>query len=117
MREVYHELDKQVTRPHLRKWMDDNKRIFLLPHPEETLFISQIFSLPKFQALIKRKQLLTSGPAADPFIIASAKIKGACVVTEESKKDSVVRIPTVCEHFNIDCTNLEGLMEREDWKF
>ena len=52
-----------------------------------------------------------------PFIVAAAKVINGCVVTEESKKPNAPNIPNVCEYFNIECTNLQGFMEREGWKF
>ncbi|MCZ6821218.1 MAG: DUF4411 family protein [Calditrichaeota bacterium] len=63
------------------------------------------------------KQRLKGTPVADPFVIASARIRQACVVTEEGKKKNAARIPNVCEYFGVDCTNLEGFMERERWRF
>ncbi|WP_396770910.1 DUF4411 family protein [Microcystis aeruginosa] len=54
---------------------------------------------------------------ADPFIIAAAKIKDGCVITEEALKPNAPKIPTVCQHFSIDFTNVQGLMEREGWQF
>ena len=30
---------------------------------------------------------------------------------------NAVKIPNVCEHFGVDCTNLEEFMEREKWRF
>ena len=92
-------------------------QIFLLPQPEETEFVREIFALPQFLTLIKQKYLLTNKPLADPFVIASAKVKGACVVTEETKSNTAIRIPNVCEYYGIDCICLEELMERKGWKF
>lgn len=61
--------------------------------------------------------MLVGDPAADPFVIARAKIIGGCVVTEEKLKPNAAQIPNVCDHFGIDCTNLEGLIEAEGWQF
>jgi hypothetical protein len=77
VREVYKELDNHHTKPHLKAWLDENRRLFLLPKPEETEFVREIFKTPVFQTLIKQKYLLTSKPAADPFIIASAQVNEA----------------------------------------
>jgi len=117
VREVYRELDNYGTRPHLRLWLDSNKAIFQLPSSEETEFVRKIFAVPKFQHLLKQRQMLTGGPAADPFVVASARVRGGCVITEETKRNGAVKIPNVCEHFGVDCTNLEGLMKREGWTF
>ena len=117
VREVRRELDHRATRQHLVDWIAGNKRIFLLPSPEETEFVSDIFAVPHFQQLVRQEQRLKGTPVADPFVIAAAKLRGACVVTEESKKRNAARIPNVCEYFEIDCTNLQGMMEREGWRF
>ena len=92
-------------------------RYFLSPSNEETAFIRQMFLIPRFQSLIKIRQVLKGEPAADPFVIASAFVRKACVVTEETEKPNAVKIPNVCGHFGIECTNLEGLMEKEGWRF
>ena len=117
VREVRGELDTEAAREHLRDWIDNNRSIFMLPSSEETEFVSDIFSNPHFQALVRKKALLAGKPVADPFVIASARIRGACVVTEEKHKPNAAKIPNVCEHYRIDCTNLEGLMEREGWVY
>ncbi len=117
VREVRRELDHRAARQHLVDWIAGHKRIFVLPSPEETEFVRDIFAVAHFQQLVGRKQRLKGSPVADPFVIAAAKMRGACVVTEEVKKMNAARIPNVCEHFQIDCTNLEGMMEREGWMF
>ena len=117
VRDVYNELEKQGIKTHLEEWVKSNKKAFLIPDDDEGNFVNQIFVIPHFRQLIKRKQILQGRPSADPFVIASAKIKNACVVTEETMTENASRIPNVCEHFNIECTNLEGFMERENWRF
>ena len=73
----------------------------------------------RFPTLWENFDALVSGgkPVADPFVIARAKISGACVVTQEKKTDNAAKIPNVCDHFGIRCINLEGFMEKESWKF
>lgn len=95
----------------------NNKQIFLPPTAQETLFIAEIFSIRNFKDLVSEKARLQGKPVADPFIIACAKIKNGCVITEEALKPNAPKIPTVCQHFSIDCTNVQGLMEREGWQF
>jgi len=47
-----------------------------------------------------------------------AKTIDGCVVTEEdSEKPNAPNIPNICRNFSIDFTNLQGFMERENWKF
>lgn len=67
--------------------------------------------------MLRHEHLLEGKPCADPLIIAAAKLHNGCVVTEETKKPNAPNIPNVCEYFNIDCTNLQGFMEREGWSF
>ncbi|CCI17613.1 conserved hypothetical protein [Microcystis aeruginosa PCC 9807] len=66
---------------------------------------------------MSEKARLQEKPVADPFIIAAAKIKDGCVITEEALKPNAPKIPTVCQQLSIDCTNVQGLMEREGWQF
>ena len=117
VREVFRELDVQNTRQHLMAWAESNRSIFLPPTPKETRFVAHIFSVPHFHYLISRRQIFTGGPAADPFVIASASSNGACVVTEEEHKPNAAKIPNVCEYFSIAYCSLETLMDREGWTF
>jgi hypothetical protein len=54
--------------------------------------------------------------AADPFVIALARLRGAVVVTQESPtaKD---KVPEVCRALAVPCVNLIGLIRREGWTF
>jgi hypothetical protein len=117
VKEVYRELDNEAAREHLRAWVKTNKAIFLAPTPQETAFISSIFQISRFQALLNKKALLRGRPVADPFVIASARVNGGCVVTEEARKEGAARIPNVCDHFHVECINLEAMMAREGWTF
>lgn len=117
VREAYRELDNRATRQHLLDWVNKNKDIFLVPSPEETQFVAEIFSERHFQQLIKEKHRLTASPVADPFIVASAKVRNACVVTEESFKKNAARIPNVCDHYGIEWVTIQGFMDKEQWRF
>jgi hypothetical protein len=117
VREVYLELENQASRPHLLEWIEKNKEIFLTPGAAETNLVLQIFAVPHFQHLLSQKQRLKATPVADPFIIASACSRNGCVVTEEAGKRNAAKIPNVCEHFSVQCTNLEGFMIRKGWQF
>ena len=117
VREARRELEDQSTKAHLDRWVERNKRIFLSPSAEETEFVSRIFEVPHFQQLVSNTNVLKGKPVADPFLIAAAESRGGCVVTEESMKKNAAKIPNVCEHFRVHCTNVEGFMERESWTF
>jgi hypothetical protein len=72
--------------------------------------------LSAFTNLIDDKNLKSS---ADPFLIATAIIKGCTVVTEETlsgKGAKLVKIPNVCATFSIPCINLLELLRIEKVK-
>ena len=117
VREVRRELEFYTRDPHLSDWVKPQRHIFMEPRPFEMQFVSEIFSVPHFLNLVNKKNQLTGRPCADPFIIAKAKFIDGCVVTEETLKPNAAKIPNVCERFEVDCTNLQGLMEREGWTF
>ena len=117
VREVKNELESYYESDFIQDWANTNKHIFLVPTNEELGFVGKIFSVAHFQTLIGQKNILKGTPVADPFVIAAAKVRNGCVVTEEIKKEHAAKIPNVCEHFEIECTNLEGLMQKEGWKF
>lgn len=117
VREVYNELKDRGQRTHLIEWVKANKNIFLTPEPEEAAFVSDIFRVPHFRQMVSEKERLQGKPVADPFVIAAAKIKQGCVVTEESFKENAAKIPNVCKHFKVEWTNVEGFMKSEKWEF
>ncbi|MDE0483612.1 MAG: DUF4411 family protein [Candidatus Poribacteria bacterium] len=121
-REVKNELDVKFDKNkhkdmQMKKWINKNKDIFLTPTLEETVFVQKILSYRKFKGILEVKKFLQGSYFADPFIIALAKVKNACVVTEEEKKDFSVSIPNICEEFRIECTNFEGFMDKEKLEY
>jgi len=118
VREVLNELESRGISEQLREWIKSHKEIFLLPDEAEQKFVGEIFKIDHFKGLVGIRQQLEGRPVADPFVIASAKVKKGCVVTEESQdKPNAPNIPNVCRHFGIECTNLEGFLQREGWSF
>jgi hypothetical protein len=119
VKEVLGELERNLDSrgQYMVSWIKQHKNIFFVPSAEEMMFIQEIFKVKHFQQLVKSENRLKGNPVADPFIIAAAKIKEACVVTEEKKKNNAARIPNVCDYFGIKWTNLEGFMEAENWSF
>ena len=120
-REVYRELTR-IEIP-LMEWRDEHRNnVFPTSTIEELAFVHRIFSVPNFKFLVPQRNIESGEPVADPFVIARAKYLGdigidACVVTLEKAKENAAKIPNVCKHFEIDCVDLEGFMEREDWEF
>ena len=115
-REVMNELEGQGDG--LASWCKANRQVFVMPTTAELESVREIFSVEHFQAIIRKKERLQGKPVADPFVIARAKcLENGCVVTTERHNPNAARIPNVCEHFRVDCTNLEGFMKREGWSF
>jgi len=117
VREVHREMIQQNTREWLTEWVENNSGIFLLPTQAEMEFVREIFEVPHFKTLVPERQILKGSTVADPFIIASAKISGGCVITEEGMKPNAAKIPNVCEHFSVDCIDLEGFLVEVGWQF
>lgn len=115
VREVFKEIIVHEDR--LSRWTKQNRKFFTLPTPEELGFVTDVFRIPHFQTLIKKKERLQGSPVADPFVIAKAKIVGGCVITQEKKKKNAAQMPNVCEHFGIPYMDLERFMEMENWTF
>lgn len=70
--------------------------------------------LVKYQRLVMERKLATS---ADPFVIATAMVKGLIVVTEEGSTNNMSKpkIPDVCRAENLDCIKLIDMIRSEAW--
>ena len=69
--------------------------------------------LQEFPTMIKMKSISNSN--ADPFLIATALIEGATIVSDERFGDESsgdFRIPNICKKYGIDCITLNGFMDR-----
>ena len=115
--EVFKEIVHKHTREFLAKWVQERTKLFSVPDAKETEFVSKIFAVPGFQALVDQKKRLKGSAVADPWVIARAACIGATVVAEESRETTKVRIPKVCSHFDVPCVSMQGLMAKEGWKF
>lgn len=117
VREVRRELENNCSSEHVLKWVEQHRHIFHIPTNEECQIVSEIFKKKQYLGFVKRNSILKGMPVADPFIIAAAKVKNFCVVTQESNKSKGARIPTACVDFGVDCIDLEGFLEREKLKY
>jgi len=117
VREVERELSRREDSQHLVDWVAENHAIFSGPTEPELERVREIFSVAHFQQLIGQKQLLKGYPVADPFIVARAGELEGCVVTEERFRPNAAKVPNVCDHFGIECTNVEGMLDREGWSW
>jgi len=117
VREVYNELQFQVTEDWYRDWIEDHKTMFVVPAAEEAQFVAQIFTVGHFRIMVGEKQRLKGQPVADPFLIACAHARGGVVVSEEQEKPNAAKVPNVCKHFGVPCTNVAGFLEAVGWEF
>lgn len=118
VKEVLKELDRYNPAGHTKNWIEVNPSLFRDPTEPELAKVAQIFStVPKFQDMVRRKQILSGSPVADPFLVAAAWEFSGCVVTAEKEKPNSASIPTVCKHFGVHCTDFEGMMTALEWSF
>ncbi len=117
VREVANEISNYNRENRLTLWIKDNPQIFHQPDDKELIYVNKIFSYKHYQSIISIKSRLRGTPVADPFLIAKAKASNAYVVTQERYKKDGAKIPNVCKFLNVECTNLEGFMEMENWTF
>jgi len=114
VKEVLRELDKQCSSEEIQAWITDHRKIFVAPTEEEMLLVSEILKKKQYQGFVRRKSILNGLAVADPFIVAAAIHKKACVVTQESNdKNNAARIPNACKDYGVKCINLEGLLEEQ----
>jgi hypothetical protein len=117
VREVRKEIELQNASEHLAEWVTRNPLVFPTPTDSEMEMVAEIFRVRHFQQLIGEKQRLRGQPVADPFLVARAHVLGGCVVTEEVLKPQAAKIPNVCDHFGVKCTDMRGLLKEFGWRF
>lgn len=117
VREVRRELENNCSSDHVLEWIEEHRHVFQIPTNKECQIVSEIFKKKQYLGFVKRQNILKGMPVADPFIIAAAKAKGFCVVTQESNKSSGARIPAACKDFGVECLDLEAFLEREKMEY
>ena len=112
------EVHREIRGPeNLIEWAEQNKAVFHAPDSAQTEFVQNLFGSRHAQKLVRKKKILEGGGAADPFVIALAKVKGGCVVTAEADKPNAPCIPAFCKGFDIPFMNLSQFMKAEGWEF
>ena len=118
VREVYNELERQISHTWLWDWVRQRReQLFLIPGREETEVVTEIFKNRHFRTIVGEAQRLEGWPVADPFVVAAARVRDGCVVTEESSRPNAARIPNVCDYLGVECINVEGFLDRNGWQF
>lgn len=99
---------------HLADWCRERKAMFIEVDAAIQPVVSEV--LLAHGKLVKA---LSNRSAADPFVIALAKVRGASVVTSERPSGSLdkPKIPDVCHAMGIPCLSMMEMMEAEDWRF
>jgi hypothetical protein len=115
--EVRKEIERGTAAPHILEWVKDNPDFFGAPTEDELEAVSEIFEVAHFQGMVGTKPLLHGTPVADPFLVAAAMVAPGSVITEERYRPNSAKIPTVCEHFSVPCTTLEGMLTSLEWSF
>jgi len=52
---------------------------------------------------------------ADPYLIATSKLRGYCVVTDEGPRDW--HIPNICDRYQVPSLKLFDFMRKMNWRF
>ena len=114
VREVWRELQYKGQSDHIFDWIKKHRQIFTRPSNEEMEIVAFIFEDIRFRGLVKESNIYKGRPVADPFLVASGKVRNATVVTEEKFKPDGAKIPTVCKELGVACINLKRLLEIEN---
>ncbi len=119
-KEVFNEINQNDDQ--LSKWAKNQKKMFKEPTPRQIELVKEI--LDKYPSLIKADRRYD----ADTWIIALAielatnpqktiiSIK-RIVVSEEKLRGDKVRIPLVCDKYEIENMDLITMFRTEGWKF
>ena len=97
----------------LAEWLKTRLGMFVpLDGPVQ---IAAIEVLAEFPELVKA---LGGSTHADPFVIGLARVRRAIVVTQERGGSRArPRIPLVCDHFEVPCTDIVGFIRQRGWTF
>ena len=120
----YNEITSVSEKEDLIDWAKLHKTdVFLTPTEDEMKFVSEIFKNAHYQQLISSNAILNGSFQADPFVIASAKINSACIVTLDGFtpngeiKEHAPKIAYIAKCLNVECCNFEQFMSKEKWIF
>lgn len=105
------EVRDELKDDELVEWSKKNDLLFLPLTEEVQKKVTDI--LHDFPTMIKLKS--TGNSNADPFLIATAEIEGAIIVTDERLGDESTgdyHIPNVCRRYGIECITLNDFLDR-----
>ena len=109
--EVFQEIERKEDE--LLEWVSERKDMFVPITDDVQANVVEIMA--QFPKLVDER---TGKSFADPFVIATAMVADATVVTGEDKgTPKRPRIPIVCEHFGVECIQSIDFIEKQGWKF
>ena len=110
--EVLREIERKEDA--LFEWVKEREHMFI-PLGDDIQSATQLI-LAEFPKLVDSR---TGKSFADPFVIATAQVTGATVVTGERHEGSPTRpkIPNVCSDLGIPWMGTVQLIEAEGWRF
>ena len=109
--EVFRELGKKDGDAHA--WLKPRKNLFR--HEDEQLQISAAEVLRQFPKLMKAGG---SRGAADPWVVALARVERGIVVTKEDMgSEQKPKIPYACRHYGLECVKVLAVIRGEGWTF
>ncbi|MEI7961117.1 MAG: DUF4411 family protein [archaeon] len=119
----HREVLKEITKDDdLKKWASKQKNFFKEIDAKQIEIATKIIN--KYPSLVD----ITKTSSADPFLIALTVnlqcdpqkkicIGGHLIVTEEKIRGNRIRIPFVCQDYNIKCIDIREMYKEEKWKF
>jgi hypothetical protein len=110
--EVYVELERKDDGIH--DWLKKRKEVVVPIDEEIQRLVAEL--LTEHPRLVDTHRQRSQ---ADPFVIATAEILKATVVTGEKPRGKldIPKIPDVCEKRQIPCVNFLQMLRELDWKF
>lgn len=110
--EVLREISKKDDALH--KWAKKRQRLFqALDDPTQVAVAEVLAAFPKLVDSRRNRSV------ADPFVIATGRVRAATVVTGEKAAGTAdrPRIPNVCSHFSVRCINMLDFIREQGWVF
>ena len=104
----------------LSEWCADKKKLLHRKTDSRNLLLAADAIRKKYPSLIDANKNVT---AADPYLIAYAKMHGSVLVTHETPRDQKNHperehyIPDVCHDMKVDWVRFLDLMTNEKWSF
>jgi predicted nucleic acid-binding protein len=97
----------------LAKWVKARPHLFVPLDEAVQRATSEVLALhPLLMKATKNRN------GADPFIIATARVRNLTVVTEEKGGTSAKpKIPSVCDALSVPCVNVLSFLRDQGWSF